>query len=362
MTTGLFKQTRNLTELPDWLRDVDPAGAYGFFASYVTGFASVGAILGFATAHLMGLPAVASYSAIYGGLLLGLPLMIAHPRSGNHLSVDITICTAAVAIGSIAGAGTGMVSWLGQPLLLVVTFCGFYLRRFGEPWPSAGLIGLIVYIVHEIVAQKAPAAVLIYVAIPAIVLLVIGWFFAPRSAFGRGVIITANRLRAAIASLLRQPPGNPDAIATVDNLLLKMNMAREQADKFNSAESAENQALIYDAATATRVWENVSHCLAKFSTDQYITDFKTAVATACSAVADALDSPGEPNQSHARTALDRLDEFVMAPASDPSLSNTDGVLQAKEIYDLLALRQTLSHLLDAVAVLDSKISAWQEKP
>jgi hypothetical protein len=346
------------------LRAIDPAGAYIRYAAYASAIAALAAAGGFVSALTATDAAHAKFGAIYAGILTAIALAAAQPgpdrRPVKQIAAIGGVVLACAAIGVVAAP----LPIIAQPLFVVIVFVGFYVRRWPETWPSAGLLGVLAYLIHQILAPYIPQTAMGH-AVPAVVAgVAIGYWFLPRAMFSSGFVISVRRLRAAIPQVLRvhlESPGEVRAtVKRIDALLSQVNDARAQADRFDAPRSKQHLSLVNAAAVVARVWENTAESLHDTgqSAGDAASDTASAVTATVAAVADALDYPSPEAQGRALAALDALDRAVAEMiVNKAALARKAG---DNVSFDFLNAELTLSHLLDAVSRLDEELTDWQE--
>lgn len=345
-----------------WLRRLDPARAYALFSAYVTGLATLAAGAGYLIGTAVAGPALSVACATFAGVATGVLVMMAQPRTGPALRRDILTLSGAMVLAVLCGAITATVPAVGQPMLVAVAFAAFYVRRWGDPWAKAGLACLVVFVVHQIMGDLVPPGPLSYAAAPAVVLATAGWMLTPSKRFGRAVAVTARAVRDAVAAELHDPPRTPSAAeesaARIDALLGRVLAARDQADRFDAAAAPAHLALLHEAATMARIWENVADIVAKLATGRDApAGAVPAVLSACAAVADALDEGAPEGRAAAAAALERIGGTVSTLAGTEA-AGSSGVADA--LYDLTAAQLALDHLLAAADAFDRVLAGARE--
>lgn len=365
MAARTIKHTGVTTNPINRLRAMDPAGVYLRYAAYASVIAVFAATVGFLLAGTATDAAHAKFGAIYAGVLTTIALAGAQPGPDRRPVRQIAgiggAILACAAIGIIAAPHPD----ISRPLVIVIAFLGFYVRRWPEPWPSAGLLGLLAYLIHQILAPYASQAAMAH-AVPATVVgLAFGYWFLPRSMFTSGLVTSAKRLREAIPQVLRvhlDTSGDVRAtVKQVDALLLQVNDARAQADRFDAPCSRQHLSLVNAAAVVARVWENTAENLHDTgrSLGSAAGDTASAVKAAVASVADALDTPSPDAQERARSAIETLDRAAAMELGSPSRAPLTPTEHAP--FNLLNTELTLSHLLEAVCVLDEELAGWPEE-
>ncbi len=365
MAARTLKQADMATNPIDRLRAMDPAGVYLRYAAYASVVAVLAGAVGFLLAWTATDAAHAKFGAIYAGVLTTIALAGAQPGPNRRPVRQIAGIGGTVLACAAIGIVAAPQPVVAQTLVVVIAFLGFYVRRWAEPWPSAGLLGLLAYLIHQILAPYAPQAAMAH-AVPATVVgLALGYWFMPRAMFTGGLAKSVRRLRAAIPEVVRvhlATSGDVRAtIKRIDSLLLQVNDARAQADRFDAPCSRQHLSLVNAAAVVARVWENTAESLHDTgrSLDGVGADTASAVRAAVASVADALDTPSPDAQDRARSAIETLDRAAANELGNPSRAPLTATEHAP--FDLLNTELTLSHLLEAVSHLDEELAAWSEE-
>jgi hypothetical protein len=343
------------------MREIDPAGAYARYAAYVTAVVGIAAACGFALATTVADFGDAKFAGVFAGLITGICLMTAQPGTTRRPIDRIATIGMAVALGAGLSATSAPYPVVAQPLTVVVAFLGFYARRWPEPWPSAGFLCALAFLINQIIAPYAPADAMLC-AIPGAALgIALGLWFMPRAAFTYGLIVTARRLRAAIPGLLRgrldTPAETRATVSEVNALLRQVNGAREQADRFNGAQADHHLALVHTAATVARVWENAAESLHEVADLSTHDAAEIAVAASKRAVAATLQHPSPESHGAAVTALDTLDRAI-AETIGARVGSGAPDTRDRAPFALLNVELTLSHLIESVGELDNTLAAW----
>lgn len=346
MTDG----TAGTAGLMRWLRGFDPAAAHLVFAGYATGVMLIAALIGHHLGAVIAGDNFAQSGAIFMAVAAGVPVMIAQPRTGPHRTGDIAALAGAIVGAGLLGAIDARAPLAGQAILIAGAFLAFYVRRWGDPWAKAGLIGLTVLISHQIIGSLTDPRPLDHLVAPAVAVAVLGWWFTPHARFDRALQATVGELMQAIAAELSSPPASPAeasaSVARIDARIDRILALRDHADRFDFARAPVHQQRFHTASVAARIWENAADILGGreelrgVSVDQ--------IGSACHAVAAAIGDPSAAARQTARAALAALwtDALQIAGTDAPTTRDGTGVAALR----LLALKLALEHLLETAGV------------
>lgn len=341
----MVRRTAGTLGLLQRLRQFDPAGAYLLFAAHATGFVLIAALVGQYLGLAIAGDKFGQSGAVFMAVAAGVPVMIAQPRTGGLKLGDVSVFAGAIIAAGLLGAIDARLPHGGQALLVAGAFSAFYVRRWGDPWAKAGLIGLTVLLSHQIIGSLTDPAPLDYLVAPAVLIAGVGWWFTPVSRFDRALALAATSLMRAIADELASPPAAPaaatESVARVDGRLDRILELRDHADRFDFAQAAVHQAQFHNAAVAARIWENAADILA----DRRGLEAEAAarVEDTCRAVAAAIAAPAHGARGEAATALAALETDAMRMAGAGALATQGGDVAA---VGLIALKLALEHLLD----------------
>lgn len=338
--------TRGNIGLLQSLRQFDPAGAYLLFAAHATAVMLVAALIGRALGSAIAGAAFGQSAAIYMAVAAGVPVMIAQPRTGSRRIGDIAAFGGAIILAGLIGAVDARVAGAGQALLVAGAFLAFYVRRWGDPWAKAGLIGLTVLISHQIIGSLTDPAPLDYLVAPAVLIAGLGWWFTPVSRFDRALALAVAALMTAIARELFTPPDTPAAatasVVRIDRRIDRILELRDHADRFDFARAPAHQARFHAATIAARVWENAADILG--NRHEFGSAVSARIDASCRAVAAAIADPSPRARENAETAVAALESEAMRMASIEALTTRDNAGIAA--LNLVALKLALGHLLD----------------
>jgi hypothetical protein len=365
VVSGLVMRA-GIASLLGLMRAFDPAGAYVRYAAYVTLLVCLTGAAGYALTAIFADATQAQYGGVFPGLVTGIALMLAKPDATRRSAGAVFTIGGAIAICAGLNSFVAPYPALAQPLLVAVAFAGFYVRRWPEPWPSAGLLGLIALLIHQIIAQYASPTVMRLAIVPAVLGVAAGYAFMPRTIFSRGLLAAVQRLRAGVNAALRLHLDTVDearaSIQQIDALLDDVNRAREQADRFNAAAMDRHLALVHKAAVVARVWENAAEYLQESSKGgtEIPEDIHSAARDARSSVANALANPSSAGRIQAQQTLERFDQAITASIGDAPAADGDADFGETALFDMLNIELTLSHLIDSATALDQEIATWAE--
>jgi len=350
------------------LRRFDPGGAYLLFSVYVSAMVGLAGLTGYATAVVLTGSKASFVGAVYSGLLTCLAVLSLKPTASPRPYREIAAAGAAILIGAGLGGLTDHNPVIAYPLTVLIAFAGFYVRRWPEPLPMAGLLTVLSFIISQILIPLTPGAVIHASILPLLVFISAGFWFLPGRMFTNAFVACVRRMRAALPGELRLRPENSAdlkiSIARVDAALRQINDARTQADQYNPACADRHLALVQKTATIARVWENTADCLHRVSGDVAAddtgqTDDALAVCRAAeTAVADTLEAPSVDSREVAKHALSQIDEAVGRFATDRTDDGKTPDAADSALFHLLSSELALSHLLDAVADLDAELAIW----
>lgn len=356
------------------LRRRAPGGAYWRYAAYVSAIVALAALGGYASAlALAGSPA-GKFGAIYTGILTCLSMLFLKPTAACRPYREIAAACVAILIGAGIGGAVGHHPGIAQPVTVVIAFAGFYVRRWPEPLPMAGLVVVMSFIISQILAPFTPAGVIHASILPLIVFVSIGFWFLPRRVFTRAFLMSVLRMRSALPAELTVRPDDKEAVAAsvrrIDALLRQVNDARVQADQYDPANAAGHLALVHWSATVARVWENAADGLYRVTSEDFKDqpDAASACRAAEAAVAEAIARPSKASRGAAEIALARIEKVVATLAGhggETGGGTGDGGDQLSQetgtaLIHLINSQLTLTHLLDAVAKLDAELARQSE--
>ena len=344
------------------LRRLDPGGAYWRYSAYVSVIVAFAAIGGYASAILLTHSTSNYPGAVYAGVLTCLSMLFLRPTAARYLFKEIAAAATAILVGAGIGGAIGHIADVAEPLTVVIAFSGFYVRRWPEPMPMAGLVLVLSFIISQILAPFASPGVVHAGMLSLLVFVSIGFWFVPRTTFTQAFISTVTRMRAALPGEISTRPNNTNAVTAsvrrVDAMLRTVNKALTVADQYNPANAKRHLALLHWAATAARAWENAADNLRRVTEDDIRDNGEVAAAcqTAVSSAAEALARPSQVTRDTATAALTRVDKLVSSLATSDAFENHESGGSAGAPFHLLGAELALSHLLDAVDKLDAELA------
>ncbi|MCT8973018.1 hypothetical protein [Microbaculum marinisediminis] len=348
--------------LANRLRSMDPYGTYLRFTGYTCLIAGLAALGGFVLASPIATPHDAAFAGVFAALFTGFALMFARPDAETGSFRAILAIDIAVAGCAALGIAVAPYHGLAQALVIPIAFFGFYVRRWPEPLPSAGLLGTLGYVIVQVLAAHVSQGVLAAGLPPTLAGLAIGYRFLPRRAFRTGLARSVRRLRDEIPMVLRIHVRDAEqaraTVRRINALLMDANSARLLADQFDPGRTQQHLDLLHTAAILARVWENAADNLqeTRRGGPKVPKAAITAIAAAEDAVAVAFDRPSPDADARAVTALGRL-EATIAEAID-----ADGSTPDQAIFGPLNVKLTLSHLLEARRRLDAELAMGMPEP
>ncbi|WP_436640969.1 hypothetical protein [Microbaculum sp. FT89] len=344
------------------LRSMDPSGTYLRFTGYTCLIAGLAAGGGLALASPIAPPRDAAFAAVFAGLFAGFALMFARPdaETGSYRAI-LTIGTT-VAGCTALGIAVAPHPGLAQALVIPIAFFGFYVRRWPEPLPSAGLLGTLGYVIVQVLAAHVSQGVLAAGVPPTLAGLAIGYRFLPRRTFRTGLARATQRLRDEIPMVLRTHVREAEqagaTVRRVNALLVDANSARMLADQFDPGRTQQHLHLLHTVAILARVWENAADNLqeTRRNGNKLPQAVVATIAAAEDAVAAAFEQPSRDADARADATLGRLEaavgETIASGGSPPD----------QAIFGPLNVKLTFSHLLEARRQLDVALATEMPEP
>jgi hypothetical protein len=164
-----------VTGRPALLVRLDPGGAYWRFSVYVSAIVAAAALGGYAAATVLTGSQVSYIGAVYTGILTCLAMLFLKPTASGRPLKEIAGAGLAILVGAGLGGATGHLPEIAQPLTVVIAFAGFYVRRWPEPLPMAGLLAVLSFIISQILAPITPAGIIYASIIPLLAFISIGF-------------------------------------------------------------------------------------------------------------------------------------------------------------------------------------------